>query len=472
MKDTRLRNLTLTEAGKRIQEKKISPLELTKCYLEQIQDTEDTFNSFTEVYFDEALIVAKAMEDLQMAGYFLGPLHGIPVAVKDNIEMKGKKTTAASKVWRDHISKEDAAVITKLKKSGAVILGKTNLHEFASGATTDSPLFGAAHNPWNPERFCCGSSGGSAASIANGTSLGTLGTDTGGSVRLPSAVCGVVGMRPTYGKVSIKGIAPLSYSLDACGPITRNVMDNAVMLNVIAGRETSDPSFGKEKVTNHMKSLGEDLKKIRIGILPEVLFKSDQPDVISAVEKAMDIFRSLGAEIVECQIENLDLMVKAWYTVDVIESSAYHQRHTREQIQDFGEDVRAMLLAGEMLSGVDYVQAQRYRRWLRQEFDEQFHKVDMFLFPTLPVTAVKIGNYIMDINGRDVDILPLTCTYVCFAPATGLPALSLPCGRDHDGMPVGMMLLGSAFHEDVLYQAGYAFEQVYSLYKELPGLKK
>ncbi|HIZ22275.1 MAG TPA: amidase [Candidatus Blautia faecigallinarum] len=373
-------------------------------------------------------------------------------------------------MWKDHISKEDAAVISKLKKSGAVILGKTNLHEFASGATTDSPLFGASHNPWDPERFCCGSSGGSAASIANGTALGALGTDTGGSVRLPSSVCGVVGMRPTYGKVSIKGIAPLSYSLDACGPITRNIMDNAVMLNVLAGRESSDPSSGRGDAADHTKRLGQDLRKLRVGILPDVLFKSDQPDVEAAVKKAMDAFCSLGAEIVECHIENLELMVKAWYTVDVIESSAWHQRHTREQLKDFGRDVRAMLLAGEMLSGVDYVQAQRYRRWLRQEFDKQFEKVDFFLFPTLPTTAVKIGDYTIDVNGERVDILPLTCTYVCFAPAAGLPALQLPCGRDRDGMPVGMMLLGSAFHEDILYQAGYAFEQMYSLYKELPGL--
>lgn len=470
MNNKELRRLSLAEAQSLITKKELSPVELVDAYLERIDETEDTINSFTAVYAEAARKEAKALEEMQMADHFLGPLHGIPVAVKDNIALAGHVTTGSSIVYEKNIPGKDAPVAARLKSAGAVLIGKTNMHEFAWGATTDTRLFGASCNPWDPVRFCCGSSGGSGGSIANATSLAALGTDTGGSVRLPSSVCGIVGMRPTIGRVPLQGIIPLAYTLDACGPMTRNVKDNAIMLNTMAGYQATDPSASNKPTCDYTGEIGKSIKNMRIGILPEYLFQQDQPDVIQSVKKAFDVFKDLGAELVECKIDKLELMAKAWYAVCATEASTFHQKNIRERPQDYGEDVRTLLEAGEFITGTAYVQAQRYRRWLREQFLAAYKDVDCFLFPTLPATAVPIGQYDLVINGKAENILPLSCNYVIFAPVTGMPALSIPCGQDHDGMPIGMQILGKPFGESTLYRAGAAFESVYSLHSKLPGL--
>ena len=471
MNTNKLLALTLAEAQEKIAAKQLSPVALTAAYVNRITETEKESNSFMSVDLDGALKQAHALEEMQMAGHFIGPLHGIPVAIKDNIDLEGFPTTASSKVYANNYPVKDAPVAARLKSAGAVIVGKTIMHEFAWGATTDTVAYGAAHNPWDPKRFCCGSSGGSAASIANGTSLAALGTDTGGSVRLPSSVCGVVGMRPTYGRVSLKGIVPLAYSMDACGPITRTVRDNAIMLNVMAGHQSGDITSKNASVKDFTRQLSLGVKNIRIGILPDVLFENDQPDVIEAVKNAMEIYRELGAEIVECKMENLSLMQKAWYAVCSVEASTYHQNNIRKRPDDYSEEVRALLQAGELIPGTAYVQAQRYRSWLREQFRTLFQTVDLLLFPTLPATAVPIGEYDLIINGKELNMLPLTCTYVCYAPMTGVPALQIPCGLDHDGMPIGFQLLGREFEEEICYRAGAAFEKIYNLHDQLPAVR-
>ena len=318
----------------------------------------------------------------------------------------------------------------------------------------------------------CGSSGGSAASVANATSLASLGTDTGGSIRLPSGVCGLVGMRPTIGRVSLNGIVPLAWSLDACGPITRSIRDNALMLGVLAGEEPGDPSTAKRPGDDFSRTIDRGVKGLRIGILPEVLFQKDQPAVVAAVQRALETFRSLGAEIVKCRVNRLELMPKAWSAVCYVEATSFHQKNLRTCPLDYGDDVRVLFQAGEFISGTTYVHAQRYRRWLREQFRTLFREqVDLLLFPTLPFTAVPIGDYELIIHGVKENVLPLSGTYVCYAPTTGLPALTLPCGLDERGLPVGLQLLGDAFREDVCYQAGAAFESVFHLYDRLPGIR-
>ncbi|HCC34557.1 MAG TPA: Asp-tRNA(Asn)/Glu-tRNA(Gln) amidotransferase subunit GatA [Ruminococcaceae bacterium] len=468
MNNLELRKLSLAEAQALIFNKKLSPVDLLEAYLERIEQTEETLNAFVEVYADSARREAKAMEEMQMANHFIGPLHGIPIALKDNIALKDLRTTVGSRVYSENFSEQDAPVAAKLKSAGAVIVGKTLMHEFAWGATTDTPAYGASHNPWDTKRFCAGSSGGSAASVASGTSIAALGTDTGGSVRLPASICGLVGMRPTIGRVSVEGITPLSYTLDSCGPLTRDVRDNAIMLGAMAGYVPTDPSSAKLPTMDFTEDLDMGAGRLRIGILPEVLFQTDQPDVVKSVKDALDIYRELGAEIVECRMDNLDLMQKAWYAVCSMEASTIHQKHSRERQMDYGEDVRTLLLAGELLPGTAYLQAQKYRRWLRGQFETAFKNVDMFLFPTLPATAVPIGEYDLIINGKEENMLPLTCTYVCYAPVTGLPALSVPCGLDHEGLPIGMQLLGKAFAESTLYRAAAAFETKFTLKDKLP----
>ena len=467
-----LLRLSLAQAQVLIAGKEVTPLELVDAYLSRIEETEAKFRSFAEVYADAARSSARALTEMQAAGRFLGPLHGIPVSLKDNINVKGLRTTACSQVYRDNYPTEDAVVVRRLKAAGAVIIGKTVMHEFAQGATTDSPMFGAAHNPWDPARFCCGSSGGSAASVANATSLASLGTDTGGSIRLPSGVCGLVGMRPTIGRVSLNGIVPLAWSLDACGPITRSIRDNALMLGVLAGEEPGDPSTAKRPGDDFSRTIDRGVKGLRIGILPEVLFQKDQPAVVAAVQRALETFRSLGAEIVKCRVDRLELMPKAWSAVCYVEATSFHQKNLRTCPLDYGDDVRVLFQAGEFISGTTYVHAQRYRRWLREQFRTLFREqVDLLLFPTLPFTAVPIGDYELIIHGVKENVLPLSGTYVCYAPTTGLPALTLPCGLDERGLPVGLQLLGDAFREDVCYQAGAAFESVFHLYDRLPGIR-
>ena len=472
MDNKELRSLSLCEAQNLISNKTLSPTELVNAYLDRIKDTENDINAFTEVYFESAIKEAQALDDMQAAGNMLGPLHGIPVALKDNISLAGRKTTCSSKVFANHVTKSDAAVAARLKSAGAVIVGKTNMHEFALGATTDSPLFGSTHNPWNTERFCCGSSGGSAAAVLNGSALAALGTDTGGSVRLPSSVCGLVGMRPTIGRVPIRGIIPVSYSLDACGPMTRTVRDNAAMLNVMAGHCESDPTTSSRPVCDYTAEIGKSVKNMRIGIFPDYLFLQDQPDVIAAVKNSFDIFRVLGAEIVNCKtVGKPEIMMKAWYAVCSAEAAAVHQKNMHECPQDYGSDVMNMLTAGEKITGTAYVQAQRYRRLLREEFIEAFSDIDFFLFPMIPATAAPIGKYDLIINGKKENILDLTSNYAFFAPTTGLPALTVPCGLDHEGLPIGLQLLGKPFGESSLYRAGAAFEAVFNLHSKLPAVR-
>lgn len=449
----------------------LSPVKLTDAYLDRAGATRDTTNAFAEVFFDDARREAEALELMQSAGRFLGPLHGIPVVLKDNIALEGRLATCGSKVYAENVSERDAAVAARLKSAGAVVIGKTNMDEFALGASTDSPLFGPSRNPWDPSRFCCGSSGGSGASVADGTSLAALGTDTGGSVRLPSSVCGIVGMRPTIGRVPIEGIVPASYSMDTCGPMTRNVRDNAIMLNVMAGYQKSDPSSSKEPVCDYTAEIDRGVKNMRIGIFPDYLFRRDQPDVIKAVKNAFEIFKDLGAEVVEQTIiGNPDIMKKSWFAVCGAEAAAVHQKNIRERPGDYGAGARASLEAGQLITGTAYVQAQRYRRWLREQFVAAFSDVDFFLFPTTPFTAVPVGQYDLEINGETENTLGRICDYALFAPATGLPALSVPCGLDGDGLPIGLQLLGSPFGEQKLYRAAAAFEEVWNLHSQLPAV--
>ncbi|MBR2562610.1 MAG: amidase [Eubacterium sp.] len=462
--------LTLAEAEERIRKKDLSPVELTEAYLRRIEETEGTLNSFIAVYADQARAAAKAMEDLAAADHILGPLHGIPVAVKDNIAMAGRITTSGSRLHRERVPAEDAPAASRLKAAGAIIVGKTNMHEFAWGGTTDNPHYGPARNPWNPERFCSGSSGGSGASVAAATSLAALGTDTGGSVRNPASVCGIVGLRPTVGRVPTKGIIPQSLTMDTCGPMTRNAEDNAILLNVLAGYDPHDATSSRHPVSDYTSRLGKGARHMRIGILPELMYKADQPGVEKAIREALERFQSLGAVVIELHPSCMDKTMFAWNALAAVEASAYHQKAMREKPEDFGKDVRILLKAGEFIPGTVYYQGQRYRQLLIDTFTEAFKSVDLILFPTLPYTAVPFGEYTMEVNGERKSMIDMAGTYSAIPPLVGMPSLSVPCGLDEHGLPVGMQLMGPPFEEALLYQAAAAFETVFHLYDRLPGI--
>jgi aspartyl-tRNA(Asn)/glutamyl-tRNA(Gln) amidotransferase subunit A len=454
-----------------VEAKEISPVELVDACLERILDVSGRINAYITVYEEEARIVAKAMESMIAAGHQLGPLHGLPIGLKDNIGLKGLRTTAGSKVLADWIPDRDATVAARLRGAGAIFIGKTNMHEFAWGGTSDNPHYGAVRNPWDTERFPAGSSGGSGAAVAARTCLGALGTDTGGSVRLPSAINGIVGIRPTIGRVSNYGVIPLAWSMDTVGPMTRTVEDCAIMFNVIAGHDPKDAGSALEPVVDYTADIHRGVEGIRIGIVPGYFFYHLQPPVHDAVMGALKTLEGLGASVVEVEIENIHGNISAQLTVEAAEPSAYHQRWLREQPNNYGEDVRTLLEMGEMLLATHYIQAQRYRTLLRQEFMEAFKSVDCFICPTLPFTATRVGEMTVVIeNGVEEDMLSAIMQFTGVPSLTGLPSLNVPCGFDPDGLPVGMQIIGRPFDETTLFLIGAAFQEATEFHTRVPSL--
>lgn len=465
-----LNELELAKAIQLIQEKEISPVELVEESLKRIKKVNPETNAFISIYEENAREVAKASEMMLSAGHSLGPLHGIPIALKDNIGLKGFRTTAGSKVLKDWIPDTDATVVSKLKGAGAIIIGKTNLHEFAWGGTSDNPHFGTVRNPWDTSRFPAGSSGGSGVAVATRSCLGALGTDTGGSVRLPSSVNGIVGLRPTIGRVSNFGVVPLAWSMDTVGPMTTTVADNAIMFNILAGYDPKDDGCSKETIVDFTKDLNLGVKGLRIGIVTDYFFKNVQDDVRKAVKDALTKFEEMGAIVQDIHIESIEGNITAQLVVESCEPSAYHQFNLRQRPVDYGEDVRLLLELGEMQLATHYIQAQRYRNLLRHEFLEAFKSVDVFICPTLPFTATRIGETKVEIENGEENMLDAIMQFTGIPSLTGFPALNVPCGFDNSGLPIGMQIIGKPFDEATLYRVGNKFQEETLYHKKLPNL--
>jgi aspartyl-tRNA(Asn)/glutamyl-tRNA(Gln) amidotransferase subunit A len=470
--ETTIAELTLREAAELVARKEVSPVELVDACLERVARTDDVLRAYISVYQDEARKVAGAAETMISAGHQLGPLHGIPIALKDNIAVKGLRTTAGSKVLADWVPGEDATVTARLKGAGAIILGKTNMHEFAWGGTSANPHYGFVRNPWDPERFPAGSSGGSGAAVAARTCFGALGTDTGGSIRLPAAVNGVTGIRPTIGRVSNFGVVPLAWSMDTVGPMTRTVEDCALMFGTIAGHDPRDDGCAAVPVVDYTADLGRGVEGIRIGVVPGYFFHHLQPPVEGAARSALDTLETLGARVVEVEIEHIHGNISAQLTVESCEPSTYHQRWLRERPEDYGEDVRLLLELGELHLATHYLQAQRYRNLLRHEFLEAFKSVDVFICPTLPFTATPLGAMTVVIeDGVEEDMLSAIMQFTGVPSLTGFPSLAVPCGFDPDGLPIGMQVIGRPFDEAMLFRIGAAFQQATDFHKRAPILE-
>ncbi len=452
-------NLSLSEAADLIRTRELSSSDLVEACLERIGALDARLKAYISVYADEARHVAKALETMLVAGHRLGPLHGVPIALKDNIALRGKRTTAGSKILADWLPDEDATVAARLKSAGAIIIGKTNLHEFAWGGTTDNPHYGTCRNPWNPERFPAGSSGGSGVAVAARMCFGALGTDTGGSIRLPSAMNGIVGIRPTIGRVSNNGVVPLAWSMDTVGPMARTVRDCALLFNVVAGHDPHDDGSVLEATPDYTAGLDLGIRGMRLGVMPDYCFQHLQPAVLDAFRKALATLKDCGATIVDVQIDNIHGNIAAQLTVETCEPSTFHQRWLRERPEEYGEDVRRLLEVGEMMLATQYIQAQRYRKLLRQEFIQAFHLVDVFVCPTVPFTATPVGATTVVIeNGVEEDMLSAIMQFTGVPSLTGLPSLAVPCGFDPDGLPIGMQLVGRPFDEATLFRVGAAFQ--------------
>jgi aspartyl-tRNA(Asn)/glutamyl-tRNA(Gln) amidotransferase subunit A len=464
-------SLSLAEAAKLVAKKEISPVDLVDACLERIGEINAKTKAYITIYEKEARQVAKATESMLAAGHWLGSLHGIPMALKDNIGVKGLRSTAGSKVLSDWIPEKDATVASRLKGAGAIFIGKANLHEFAWGGTSDNPHYGAVRNPWDTDRFPAGSSGGSGVAVAARTCYGALGTDTGGSVRLPSAINGIVGLRPTIGRVSNFGVIPLAWSMDTVGPMARTAEDAALIFNTIAGHDPNDPSTALEPIADYTADLILSVEGKRIGVVPGYFFYHLQPPVHNAVKAALKTFEDLGATIVDVEIENIHGNISAQLTIESAEPSSYHQRWLREQPQSYGEDVRTLLEMGELLLATHYIQAQRYRTLLRQEFMKAFNSVDCFICPTLPFTATRVGEMKVVIEkGVEEDMLSAIMQFTGVPSLTGLPSLNVPCGFDPDGLPVGMQIIGRPFDEAFLFRMGAAFQAATDFHTKAPDL--
>lgn len=466
-----LLDLSIAEAARRIRRREVRPTELLAASLAQIERHDATLRAFISVFDEPARQAATAAELMLDAGYDLGSLHGIPIALKDNIALQGRRTTAGSKILQDWVPDGDATIVSRLKQAGTVFVGKTNMHEFAWGGTSANPHYGHVRNPWDTSRFPAGSSGGSGVAVAARCCYGAIGTDTGGSIRLPSAINGTVGIRPTFGRVSNFGIVPLAWSMDTAGPMTRTVEDCALLFNAMAGPDARDPSTASVPVDDYLARLETGVRGLRVGVVPGYFFTHLQPDVKQAVEQALRTFEDLGAHVVDVDIEHIEGNISAQLTIESAEPSAWHQHHLRTRPDQYGEDVRTLLEVGELLLATHYLQAQRYRALLRAEFIEAFKRVDVFVCPTLPFTATALGATSVVIeNGVEEDMLSAIMQFTGVASLTGLPALNVPCGFDAAGLPVGMQIIGAPFSESRLFSVGHAFQQATDFHLRRPDL--
>ncbi|MEU8915131.1 amidase [Streptomyces nigrescens] len=446
--------LTLAEAADAVANGELSPVELTGSVLERIDAVEERLGAYVSVTGEVARRLAALAEREIAAGGYRGPLHGIPFGLKDLIDVAGLPTTASSRVREGHVAPADSAVTRSLFDAGAVLLGKTHTHEFAYGLTTPQ-----TRNAWDQDRVAGGSSGGSAVAVAAGAATFALGTDTGGSIRVPAALNGVVGLKPTYGLVSRDGVTSLSWSLDHVGPLTRTVRDAALVLSALAGHDAEHPAGLGAARPEHPLPREGDLKGLRIGVPANYYFDRVGPEVETAVRGAIAQMSDLGADLVEVEIPMARYVQAVQWGLMVPEATAYHERALRSVPERYGPDVRVLLEAGELLSAGDYLRAQRARTLMRREWGRLFEQVDVIAAPTVPMTAVEAGQD--TVAWPDGTTESVSDAYVRLsAPAniTGIPALTLPVGRDHAGLPIGMQLMGPSMGEALVLRAGHAYE--------------
>ena len=453
--DTQLHYLSIRQAGELIQRGELSPVELTRACLDRIQATDDRLHSFILLLADEALAQARTAEAEVLRGAYKGPMHGIPFALKDLYDTAGVRTTAGSQVDIDRVPSEDATTTARLKEAGGILLGKLAMHEFALGGPDWTTPFEPARNPWNLDHITGGSSSGSGSSVASGQCLGALGSCTGGSIRGPASLCGIVGLKATYGRVSRFGVVTLSWSQDHAGPMTRTVEDTAFMLQAIAGHDPRDPTSSRAPVPDYSRSLREDIRGVKIG-LPRHYFFDDDPsvsrEVVAKVEQAVAVLEELGAHVEEVTLPSLDYVRAANSVIMVSEAFAYHEPNLKTRPQDFGQIVRGRFRIGGLMSASDYLQAQRVRTWARRDFAEVMKTVDFLVTPTMTQPAPAFEGY---------DPISTTRGKSFTAPfnVTGLPAISVPCGFSESGLPIGMQIAGKPFDEPGVIQAAYTYQQ-------------
>jgi aspartyl-tRNA(Asn)/glutamyl-tRNA(Gln) amidotransferase subunit A len=436
-------------------------VELTEAALAQIERFNPALNAFITVTAEEARRQAARAEQEIRRGRCRGPLHGIPLSLKDNIQTRGIRTTAGSKVLADFIPEEDAFIVRKLRRAGAVLVGKTNLHEFAYGVTTNNPHYGPARNPWDAERIPGGSSGGAAVAVATGMCVAAVGSDTGGSIRIPAALCGVVGLKPTFGRVSCRGVVPLAPSLDHVGPLARCVGDTAIVLQAIAGYDPQDTQSAKQAVPDFRGGLRRLGRRVRLGLPREYFFERLEKEVHRAVQAARACLEKLGAQVEEISLPLIGESVEPSTQMAFAEALHVHQSAGwyPARKDDYSEELRRRLEAGVEIRAADYLRAFDAQKMVRDDFVQAFERVDTILAPTTPMAASRVGENSVTIDGEEETVRSALIRLNRPANFTGLPAISLPCGFTRAGLPVGLQLIGPAFGEARLLQIARLYEQ-------------
>lgn len=465
--------------------KEITSLELTQAVLARIDEVEGDVQAYLTITREEALAQAKAVDEKIAKGEEIAFLEGIPGAIKDNICTKGIKTTCASKILQKFVPPYDATVMQKLEAQNPVVLGKNNLDEFAMGGSTENSAYHPTCNPWNTDCVPGGSSGGSAAAVAAGTAVWALGSDTGGSIRQPASFCGVVGMKPTYGRVSRYGLVAYASSLDQIGPITKDVTDCAHILNIIAGRDEMDSTSLDVQVPDFTKALVQDVKGLKIGLPKEYFVKGMDPEVEAAVKNGVKELEKLGAEVVEISLPNTDYAISTYYLIAPAEAATNLARYdgvsygeraedaadlvemmTKTRTQYLGEEVKRRIMIGNYALSAGYydayyLKALKVRRLVKEDYDKAFKDVDVIICPAAPSVAYKIGEKIsnpLEMYLQDACTVPLNLA--------GLPGISVPCGYNKDKMPIGMQIIGKALDEETILRVAYTYEQSQSYHED------
>jgi len=467
-RDDRLTDLGIAAAAAEIRSGRLSPVDLADSYLERIARLNPAINAYVTVTGERARADARRAADEIAKSGPRGPLHGVPIALKDLCDTAGIRTTAGGKFFADRVPDADCTVARRLREAGSVLLGKLNTHEFAYGVTTDNPHFGATRNPWDPSRIPGGSSGGSGAAIAASLAAGTIGTDTGGSIRIPAALCGAVGLKPTYGRVSKAGIFPLSFLFDHAGPITRTVEDAAILLAAIAGYDAADPTSERVPTDRYADSLARDVKGLRIGVPRRYFYERLDPEVEAALESALAVLGSLGARVQDVDLPTADAAVRALFGLVLAEAKHIHAERWSARPHDFGADV-AQILSHATPSGADLVAALDATYALTRAMRETLETVDVLATPTTPIPAVEIGRQSVRIGGIDESPILAMIRFTAPFNATRLPALSIPCGFTRGGLPIGLQLAGRPFDESTVLAVGHAYEQATDWHRRRPA---
>ncbi len=451
--------LSARELGNLLRQRQMSATDIVRAMLKRIEALDPEVNAYITVMAEEALAVARRLDDELAAGQDRGPLHGIPVAVKDLYDTAGTRTTSGSKILADWVPDRDAKSVSRLREAGAVIIGKTNLNEFACGVTTTNEHYGDTLNPWDLSRTPGGSSGGSGAALAAGMCTLATGTDTGGSIRIPAALCGTVGFKPSYGRISCQGIMPLSWEQDHPGPMARTVHDAALMLAAMAGWDEADPVTLRQPVPNYAEELGGSIAGWRIGVDRQYALAGTSGEVGSAFEQALDALAALGAEVVDVSVPGIEGGIAGGLLLWKAEAAAIHEEWLRTRLEDYDPRVGPRLRAALSVTGVEVARVQRARRQLIRNLELVFEEVNLLATPMCAIGAPPQGASQVVLDGQEFDVLTALTRFSRVFNLTGLPAISIPCGFTGDDLPIGLQLVGAIYQDATVLKAAHAFER-------------